>query len=111
MAEALVVRNLSRRFGGLRAVQDLSFSVNEGETLALIGPNGAGKTTSFNLITGYHRPNAGSVVGLRPRAGRLAAARHLCARPGPHISGCQTVRQDDGAGQRDDRRIPARQDA
>jgi branched-chain amino acid transport system ATP-binding protein len=75
MAEALVVRNLSRRFGGLRAVQDLSFAVNEGETLALIGPNGAGKTTSFNLITGYHRPNAGSVqafgrelVGLRPHA-------------------------------------------
>ncbi len=73
MAEALVVRNLSRRFGGLRAVQDLSFAVGEGETVALIGPNGAGKTTSFNLITGHYRPNAGSVrafgrelVGLRP---------------------------------------------
>ena len=73
MAEALVIRNLSKRFGGLRAVQDVSFSVNEAETLALIGPNGAGKTTSFNLITGYHRPDAGSVsafgrelVGLRP---------------------------------------------
>jgi branched-chain amino acid transport system ATP-binding protein len=73
MPEALVVRNLSRRFGGLRAVQDLSFAVDEGETVALIGPNGAGKTTSFNLITGYYRPNAGSVqafgrelVGLRP---------------------------------------------
>jgi len=73
MAEALVVRNLSKRFGGLRAVQDLSFSVNASETVALIGPNGAGKTTSFNLITGYHRPDAGSVsafgrelVGLRP---------------------------------------------
>jgi branched-chain amino acid transport system ATP-binding protein len=73
MAEALVIRNLSKRFGGLRAVQDLSFSVNEGETVALIGPNGAGKTTSFHLITGYHRPDSGSVVafgrdlaGLRP---------------------------------------------
>jgi branched-chain amino acid transport system ATP-binding protein len=73
MAEALVVRNLSKRFGGLRAVQDLSFSVNENETVALIGPNGAGKTTSFNLITGFYRPDAGSVfafgreiVGLRP---------------------------------------------
>src|SRR6202011_5205179 len=73
MAEALVIRNLSKRFGGLQAVQDLSFSVNENETVALIGPNGAGKTTSFNLITGYHRPDAGSVsafgrerVGLRP---------------------------------------------
>jgi branched-chain amino acid transport system ATP-binding protein len=73
MAEALVVRNLSKRFGGLRAVQDLNFTVNESETVALIGPNGAGKTTSFNLMTGYHRPDAGSVfafgrelVGLRP---------------------------------------------
>jgi len=73
MAEALVVRNLSKRFGGLRAVQDLSFSVNEGETLALIGPNGAGKTTSFNLVTGFYCANSGSVlafgrevVGLRP---------------------------------------------
>lgn len=73
MAEALVVRNLAKRFGGLRAVQDFSFSVKEGETVALIGPNGAGKTTSFNLITGYQRPDAGSVrafgrelVGLRP---------------------------------------------
>ena len=61
MAEALVVRHLSKRFGGLRAVQDLSFSVAENETVALIGPNGAGKTTSFNLITGFHRPDSGSV--------------------------------------------------
>ena len=73
MAEALFIRNFSRRFGGLRAVQDLSFVVNERETVALIGPNGAGKTTSFNLITGHYRPDAGSVlafgrelVGLRP---------------------------------------------
>jgi len=73
MGDALVVRNLSKRFGGLRAVQDLSFSVKENETMALIGPNGAGKTTSFNLITGFHRPDEGSVsafgreiVGLKP---------------------------------------------
>src|SRR3984893_1314280 len=73
MAEALVITNLSKRFGGLRAVQDVSLTVNENETVALIGPNGAGKTTTFNLITGYYRPDAGSVsafgreiVGLRP---------------------------------------------
>jgi branched-chain amino acid transport system ATP-binding protein len=72
-APALVIRGLSKRFGGLRAVQDVSFSVKENETLALIGPNGAGKTTSFHLITGFHRPDSGSVmafgkeiVGLRP---------------------------------------------
>ncbi len=73
MAEALVIRNLSKRFGGLRAVEDVSFSVKENETVALIGPNGAGKTTSFNLITGFYRPDRGSVsafgqeiVGQRP---------------------------------------------
>ena len=73
MAEALVVRGLSKRFGGLRAVQDVSFTVQENETVALIGPNGAGKTTSFHLITGFHRPDSGSVlafgqevVGLKP---------------------------------------------
>ena len=73
MAEALVIKGLSKRFGGLRAVQDVSFSVQENETVALIGPNGAGKTTSFNLITGFHRPDSGSVyaygreiTGLKP---------------------------------------------
>jgi branched-chain amino acid transport system ATP-binding protein len=73
MADALVIRNLSKRFGGLRAVQDVSFTVQEGETVALIGPNGAGKTTSFHLITGFHRPDTGSVsafgreiTGLKP---------------------------------------------
>jgi branched-chain amino acid transport system ATP-binding protein len=73
MTDALVVRGLSKRFGGLRAVQDVSFTIQENETVALIGPNGAGKTTSFHLITGFHRPDSGSVlaygreiVGLRP---------------------------------------------
>jgi branched-chain amino acid transport system ATP-binding protein len=73
MSDALVVSGLAKRFGGLRAVQDVSFTVRKGETLALIGPNGAGKTTAFNLITGFYRPDAGSVrafgsdiVGLRP---------------------------------------------
>src|ERR1700736_2549938 len=73
MTDALVVEGLSKRFGGLRAVQDVSFTVKQNETVALIGPNGAGKTTSFNLITGYHRPDSGSVsafgkeiVGLKP---------------------------------------------
>lgn len=73
MTEALIVRNLAKQFGGLRAVHDVSFTVREHETLALIGPNGAGKTTAFNLIMGFYRPDAGSVsafgremVGLRP---------------------------------------------
>jgi branched-chain amino acid transport system ATP-binding protein len=75
MADALVIQNLSKRFGGLRAVQDVSFSIKENQTVALIGPNGAGKTTTFNLVMGYHRPDSGSItafgreiVGLRPHA-------------------------------------------
>jgi branched-chain amino acid transport system ATP-binding protein len=73
MTDALVIKGLSKRFGGLRAVQDVSFAVKENETVALIGPNGAGKTTSFHLITGFHRADSGSVlafgreiVGLKP---------------------------------------------
>ena len=57
----LEVRNLSRRFGGLVAVSDLSFSVEEREIRGFIGPNGAGKTTTFNVISGFYPPSAGSV--------------------------------------------------
>jgi branched-chain amino acid transport system ATP-binding protein len=90
MGEVLTVRNLSKSFGGLRAVADLSFSVAEAETVALIGPNGAGKSTSFNLVTGYYRPDQGSVVafgrelvGLRPYdiCGQGLARTFQVARP------------------------------
>ncbi|HKC19386.1 MAG TPA: ABC transporter ATP-binding protein [Candidatus Dormibacteraeota bacterium] len=71
----LEVRNLTRRFGGLWAVRDVSFSVAEGEILGVIGPNGAGKSTLVNLITGHLRPTSGRVLiggqdvtGLRPWA-------------------------------------------
>jgi branched-chain amino acid transport system ATP-binding protein len=58
----LRVRNLSKSFGGLKAVSGLDFDVNQGEIMGLIGPNGAGKSTAFNLISGALRPSAGSVV-------------------------------------------------
>ena len=58
----LEVRNLARRFGGVWAVRDVSFSVADGEILGVIGPNGAGKTTLINLITGQLRPSAGQVL-------------------------------------------------
>lgn len=71
----LEVEGLTRLFGGLRAVGNLTFSVEPGEILGLIGPNGAGKTTVFNLITGFVSPSSGeirldgrSVAGKKPHA-------------------------------------------
>src|SRR6195952_374624 len=58
----LDVRGLSKRFGALRAVNEVSFAVEEGEILGLIGPNGSGKSTTFNCIAGFYAPSAGSVV-------------------------------------------------
>ncbi|WP_226574074.1 ABC transporter ATP-binding protein [Acuticoccus sediminis] len=62
MTAILELRNVSRTFGGIRAVDDVSFSLNEGEIVGLIGPNGAGKSTLVNLITGVHTPSAGKVL-------------------------------------------------
>jgi ABC-type branched-subunit amino acid transport system ATPase component/ABC-type branched-subunit amino acid transport system permease subunit len=58
----LEVRNLSRSFGGLKAVQDVSFKLRRNEILGIIGPNGAGKTTLFNLLNGFLRPSTGEVL-------------------------------------------------
>ena len=61
MTACLAVEQLSKRFGGLRALDDVSFEVNEGEIFGLIGPNGAGKTTVFNCISGLVQPDMGVV--------------------------------------------------
>jgi branched-chain amino acid transport system ATP-binding protein len=58
----LEIDNVSKRFGGLLALSDISFGVGTGEIVSLIGPNGAGKTTCLNLITGFFRPSAGKVI-------------------------------------------------
>ncbi len=66
-------KGATKAFGGLKAVDDLSFEVHAGEILSIIGPNGSGKTTTFNLITGLYEPDSGdillkgeSIAGLRP---------------------------------------------
>jgi branched-chain amino acid transport system ATP-binding protein len=91
----LEVRGLSRRFGGVQAVRDLSFTVGEGEIVSLIGPNGAGKTTVFALLSGFHAPDAGdvrlrgrSLAGLKPHAiCALGLARTFqIVRPFPRLS-------------------------
>lgn len=58
----LQLHGVSKRFGGLNAVQSLSFDVRQGEILALLGPNGAGKTTAFNMIAGYLRADQGRIL-------------------------------------------------
>jgi branched-chain amino acid transport system ATP-binding protein len=63
MSEVLLnVENIAISFGGLVAISDLSFNVYKGEIVSLIGPNGAGKTTAFNIITGFLKPNSGSIT-------------------------------------------------
>ena len=57
----LVAERLNRQFGGIQAIDDLSFGLNEGEVVALIGPNGAGKTTLVNLLTGVIPPSSGRI--------------------------------------------------
>src|SRR5213083_981574 len=58
----LELKNLSVRFGGLKALTDFNFSLDPGQLLGLIGPNGAGKTTAFNVVTGMYKPTAGSIL-------------------------------------------------
>ena len=83
MTALLELEKVGKRFGGLQALRDLTFTVNEGEILGLIGPNGAGKSTLFNLINGVFPPDTGRIVfagtditGERP----YRVARHGLAR-------------------------------
>ncbi|MCE4625196.1 MAG: ABC transporter ATP-binding protein [Desulfurococcales archaeon] len=88
--EILKVENITKRFGGLLALDHVSFYVNEGEILGLIGPNGAGKTTMFNVITGVYKPEEGRVyfkgrdiTGMKPHSiARLGISRtHQIVKP------------------------------
>jgi branched-chain amino acid transport system ATP-binding protein len=98
--QVLRLDSLSKSFGGLQAVKDLSFTVGEGEIVALIGPNGAGKTTAFALISGFLTPDAGRVVfrdhdlrGLKPhQVNALGLARTFqIMRPFPRLSVVRNV--------------------
>ena len=96
----LSVEGLSRRFGGLQAVKDLTFTVGDGEIVALIGPNGAGKTTAFALLSGFLAPDAGRVTfrghdlrGLKPhQVNALGLARTFqIMRPFPRLTVVRNV--------------------
>jgi len=99
MSRLLHVEGLTRRFGGLVAVSDLTFHVDEHEILGIIGPNGAGKTTAVNLVSGVIRPTSGKVTF----DGRPVTARspHVLARMGlvrtfqsTTVYGQRTVREN-----------------
>jgi ABC-type multidrug transport system fused ATPase/permease subunit len=81
MARMLTVSNLTMTFGGLKAVQDLSFQARRGEITAVIGPNGAGKTTVFNCVTGFYRPTEGSIVLAHDSGAQFALQRMAALTP------------------------------
>lgn len=96
----LEVDHVTKRFGGIIAVNDLTFSLDEGETLGLIGPNGSGKTTLFNVISGVFAPTSGAVWfkgsrvdGLRAHeVCRLGVGRTFqIVQPFPHMTALDTV--------------------
>ena len=100
MPDVLQLSRLSKAFGGLLAVNDVSFAVAEGEIVGLIGPNGAGKTTLFNAVNGYHTPTSGTVTyagrnvtGYSPdRMARLGVGRTFqIVRPFPRLSVLENV--------------------
>jgi len=80
MTPVLQLENVTRRFGGLRAVKSVSLSMNAGEILFIIGPNGAGKTTVFNLISGFLHPHEGRILFAGKDISRMAP--HRAARLG-----------------------------
>lgn len=75
----IVVKNLSKDFGGIKALDNLNFCMNKGDIVALLGPNGAGKTTLFRLLTGYIDPTSGDVeiYGSNPQHKRVEALRKI----------------------------------
>jgi branched-chain amino acid transport system ATP-binding protein len=98
---SLKIENLSKSFGGLMAVNHVTFQIQEGEILGLIGPNGSGKTTLFNLISGFFPPDTGSIylgdeslVGLKPHqiCKRGIGRTFQIVKPFPHLSVMRNVR-------------------
>ena len=103
----LEVRDLSKRFGGIKAVDGASLDVAQGEIVALIGPNGAGKTTLFAAITGFVPPDAGHVRFCGEDHHRTAAARDLRARHGADLPDRAAIRCADSAREYRGRRASA----
>jgi Cu-processing system ATP-binding protein len=98
MTRTVEISNVVKRFGKVEAVRDVSFSLREGETVALVGHNGAGKTTLMKLMLGLIRPTSGDirVMGDNPAAGEFSARRRLGYLPenvafNASLTGCETL--------------------
>ena len=94
-ATLLSVRNLTMRFGGLTAIDDLSLEVPTGKITGIIGPNGAGKTTLFNCRTGFYKPTTGTLRLAHPSRGEMrleALPSHRVARDAPVVRTFQNIR-------------------
>ena len=100
----LDVQDVTVRFGGIVALDGLSFTIDEGQICGLIGPNGAGKTTMFNVVSRIYEPTAGRVVFDGDGPAAVRAARHRRARHRPHVPEPRPVPDDDAARERDGRR-------
>lgn len=99
MQPLLEVKNLTRRFGGLTAVSDVSFAVEKSEIFGIIGPNGAGKTTLFNVIAGHFRPSSGTVsfegADISGHSSDAIARRGMARTfQAVHVFGAQTAREN-----------------
>ena len=97
----LEIKDLTKNFGGLRALDSLSFHLEKGEILGIIGPNGAGKTTLFNVVTGFYQPEEGAIffkgeeiTGLKPHqiAKRGLARTFQITQPFPNLTVLENVK-------------------
>ena len=100
----LEIRNVTRRFGGIVAIDDVSLDVQAGQIVGLIGPNGAGKTTLFNVVTRLYKPDSGAARVRRQEPAANAAAPRRSSRDRAHVPERRALPDDDGARQRARRR-------
>ena len=86
MSTALLeIEQLTKSFGGVHAVRDCTFAVPEGQVVGLIGPNGAGKSTVVDLVSGFGRPDSGSISFAGEQLVGKSPDRHLAAWPHPDV--------------------------
>jgi ABC-type branched-subunit amino acid transport system ATPase component len=97
MTALLEVREVTKRFGGLTAVRNVTFSLQRGELTGILGPNGAGKTTLFNVLTGFMPPTSGTVLF---NGEPIYGLENCQSRHRTHISAGPTVRWHELTGER-----------